>query len=42
MVLYFDDENGNGVQDAGELGIGGVTIDITNSDGTTQASYYES
>ena len=30
----FNDLNGNGIQDAGELGISGVTIELLNSDGT--------
>ncbi|MDM8517097.1 SdrD B-like domain-containing protein, partial [Desulfobacterales bacterium HSG16] len=31
--IVFDDINGNGVQDAGESGIGGVTVELTGDNG---------
>jgi uncharacterized repeat protein (TIGR01451 family) len=37
--IVFNDENGNGVQDPGEEGIGGVTILITDEDGNPVAEF---
>jgi hypothetical protein len=34
----YNDKNGNGVQDAGELGLAGFTIQVKNSGGTVVAS----
>ncbi|WP_317044711.1 SdrD B-like domain-containing protein, partial [Nonlabens xylanidelens] len=34
--IVFEDTNGNGVQDAGELGIPGVSVIVVGSDGVTQ------
>jgi SdrD B-like domain/PKD domain len=33
--FVFNDANGNGIQDAGELGIAGVTVSLLNPNGTT-------
>ena len=36
MGLCIEDTNGNGTQDAGEQGLPGVTVEITDSIGNTQ------
>ncbi|UKO98975.1 SdrD B-like domain-containing protein [Nostoc sp. UHCC 0870] len=32
--FVFEDKNGNGIQDAGEAGVGGVLVKLQNADGT--------
>jgi len=40
--LVFTDTNGNGVQDAGETGVSGVTVTLTGSDNTTHTTTTDS